>query len=58
VAFGEPPAEPVRGVVRSLLSRLNGVPAGFPAPGREAVFDAVRQGLNTHGLFSTLMILK
>jgi len=58
IAFDEPPGEPVRKVVRSMLARFHGIPGNFPPPGREAVLQAVGQGLNTHGLFATVMILK
>ena len=58
VAFNAPPSETVRQVTRSYLARRHGVAGSFPPPGRDAVFQAVAQGLATHSLFSTLMILK
>jgi hypothetical protein len=58
VAFDAPPDGPVRDAVRSYLARRHGVAGGFPPPGREAVLQATAQGLDTHGLFSTTLILK
>jgi hypothetical protein len=58
VVFDTPPDEAVREVVRSYLARRHGIAGGFPPPGRGAVLRAMSQGLDTHGLFSTTLILK
>lgn len=58
IAFSAPPGDAVRDVTRSYLARRHRVAGDFPPPGRDAVFQAVAQGLDTHSLFSTLVILK
>lgn len=58
IAFGTPPDEAVRRVVRSYLARRHGIAGDFSPPGGGAVLQAMEQGVNLHGLFSTRLFLK
>ncbi len=57
IAFGAPPSESVRQVVRSYLARRHGIAGAFPPPGGGAVLQAMAQGVDLHGLFSTRLLL-
>ena len=57
-AFSAPPNEPLRQVAQNYLARRLGVAASFPPPERDALFQVVALGLETHSFFSTLVILK
>jgi hypothetical protein len=58
VAFDTPPDEAVRQVVRAVLARRCGVAGAFQPVSQAAVLQASALGLDTHGLFSSVLILK
>ena len=57
IAFDTPPDEAVRRVVRSYLARRHGIAGDFSPPGGGAVLQAMEQGVDLHGLFSTRLFL-
>jgi hypothetical protein len=58
IALDAPPPESVRRVIRRYLAHTHGLAGSYPMPLPSDFTEASALGLNFHGLFSTLLILK